>query len=233
MFENTGSAAVLKISANKNSIVQLKKDGILIHQFNNDEGYISILDNNEIVFLYNITQFGMYIVRATYEGVEREEKIEVNDIKDYEVSVKILFIFSSLNSNLRYYNSSSGSTASVTEESTYLDMDYTPSGNDRQTEMYSNFIISINKDYSRLVADLIVRLYENSNEYKGRLRVSNSNSWSARGTTYASESYVARVFLPSPNLRQNLILDISNLSGDYIMGITGFQSIQLYNLYLA
>ena len=158
MFENTGSAAVLKISANKNSIVQLKKDGILVHQFNNDEGYISILDSNEIVFLYNITQFGTYTLQAEFNGIIKIEKIDINDIKTYYISMCIQVIFKSGHPEYSAYQTlylESAVTSEITDD--YIHIGYTSLNNCGAHIKSYPILINPNtdqKNYSKFIAEI-------------------------------------------------------------------------------
>lgn len=234
MLENSLSCAVLHIAAAVDSVVTVSYNGIIVYELHNGLGWSEITDENSIHYLCNISQFGEYVIQASLEGVTRTEKVVIEDTKNYFVSVKILFIYNSKNYNYNNYQTETQTYSTITDMGSYLWTRYT-TGSGRQTAIHSN-ILTINnniQEYKTLIADIEVIIDNISDSAnKPRLRVSNSNSWSTVGTSQSSESYVARTFY-TIDVRKNVIVDVSNLSGSYIMGITGFQEVKLYNLYLA
>lgn len=232
MLENSLSCAVLHIAAATNSTVTISCNGVIVYELHNGLGWPEITDENSVRYLCNISQFGEYIVQASLEGITRTEKVIIDDVKEYFVSVKILFIYSSLKKNIYDLTINTGTTASVKLFNNYLDCNYVESGNDRQIDVHYTNSIYIS-GYSQLIADMEIRTDTTSNTYRGRLKVTNNSSWQTIGTTTANDSYVARTLLPIPTLRTNITTDVSNLSGTYMIGIVGFWSAKLYNLYLA
>ena len=216
MLENSLSCATLQIITAINSTITVSCNGVIVYELHNGLGWRSINDENKIIYLCNIIQFGEYIITNTtqnqYLNIVRK-KILIDNIQNYTVSIFPPVYLLKPGDN-------------------YTDI-WTKASSYNVTVYSDKFLLARIGSNTPYIGFYTTNSYDLTN-YSKICMTYNTTSSASNQLAYGSQSaYTA--YVTTPTTSYSVALDISNVTGNqyvHVDNASGGHSIQITKIWL-